>query len=133
MGIRLEVAMRTGKLVALAVPLFVLACASSAPQAQDPAATAFDPAQCNGLWQIQVANGSQHAANVSWAATSGRQRQPLGIVQPGENLIGHFRSPTDGIPEIWINHEGSNIDRHNTEALKDHKIGIVLSCDEGGQ
>ncbi len=125
--------MRISKLVALAAPLFALACASSTPQAADPAATAFDPAQCNGLWQVQVANGSQHSATVSWAATSGRQRQRLGIVHTRENLLFHFRSPTDGIPEIWINHEGSNIDRHNTEALKDHQIGIVLSCDEGGQ
>jgi hypothetical protein len=125
--------MRIGRLIALAAPLLALACASSTPQAEDPSTAAFDPAQCNGLWQIQVANGSQHPANVSWAASSGRARQRLGIVHSRENLIGHFRSPMDGIPEIWINHEGSNIDRHNTQALKDHKIGIVLSCDEGGQ
>ena len=125
--------MRTGRLVALAFPLLALACASSTPQAQDPATAAFDPAQCNGLWQVQVANGSQHPATVAWAATSGRQRQRLGIVSSRENLLFHFRSPTDGIPEIWINHEGSNIDRHNSEALKDHKLGIVLGCDEGGQ
>ncbi len=125
--------MRIGRLVALAAPLLALACASSAPQAQDPATTAFDPAQCNGLWQVQVANGSQHPATVGWAATSGRQQQRLGIVHTRENLLFHFRSPTDGIPEIWINHEGSNMDRRNTEALKDHQIGIVLSCDEGGQ
>ncbi len=125
--------MKISGLVALATPLLALACASSTPQAQDPATKAFDPAQCKGLWQVQVANGSSHAATVAWAATSGRQRQRLGIVQPRENLLFHFRSPTDGIPEIWISHEGSNIDRHNTEALKDHQIGIVLSCDEGGQ
>ena len=125
--------MRTGRLIALAVPLLAFACASSAPQDQDPATTAFDPAQCKGLWQVQVANGSQHSATVAWAATSGRQQHRLGIVQSRENLLFHFRSPTDGIPEIWINHEGSNMDRRNTEALKDHQIGIVLSCDEGGQ
>ena len=125
--------MRTGRLVALAAPLLALACASSAPQAQDPAGTAFDPAQCNGLWQVQVANGSQHPANVAWAATMSRRREPLGIVHSRENLLFHFRSPTDGIPEIWINHQGSNIDRRNTEALQDHQIGIELSCDEGEQ
>ncbi|MEE8192842.1 MAG: hypothetical protein V3T74_08865 [Gemmatimonadales bacterium] len=125
--------MRIVRLIALAAPLLALACASSTPQDQDPATAAFDPAQCKGLWQVQVANGSQHSATVAWAATSGGARQRLGIVHSRENLLFHFRSPTDGIPEIWINHEGSNIDRHNTEALEDHKLGIVLSCDEGGQ
>jgi hypothetical protein len=128
------------KWIALATPLLV-ACSSSTQQAaQDPGVTtdtdaaqqeaAFDPADCEGWWFIQVASGSEHMVRVAWAPDMARERQNLGSVEPHENLVWKVRSPEDGIPEVWVEHERFWISRRDSEGLADRHISVVIGCAE---
>ena len=131
--------MKPSKLIALVVPL-LLACSGTTQLAgldtgitADAAAeqeAAFDPGDCNGYWFIQVANGSEHMVRVSWAPDMAREREVLGSVEPHENLVGKVRSPEDGIPEVWVRHEGFVLSRRDSEGLAERDIGIVLGCAE---
>jgi hypothetical protein len=128
--------MKPLKWIALVAPL-LLACGGTTQQAEQAALpaepeqeVAFDPADCEGLWFIQVANGSPHMVRVAWAPDMARERTVIGAAEPHENLVWHVRSPEDGIPEVWVHHEGMWISRRESEGLADRNIGIVLGCDE---
>ena len=132
--------MRSSKFIALVAPLLV-ACSSSTQQAaQDTGVTtdeaaaeqeaAFDPADCKGWWFIQVANGSEHMVQVAWAPDMARERDVVGSVEPHENLVGKVRSPEDGIPEVWVRHEGFWISRRDSEGLAERDIAVVIGCAE---
>jgi hypothetical protein len=102
----------------------------AAPQVEPEQEAAFDPSNCEGLWFIQVANGSEHMVLVSWAPDMARERERLGAAEPHENLVWRVRSPEDGIPEVWVRHEGLVISRRESEGLAERNIGIVIGCAE---